>query len=102
MTILISIRFPRIKGMSEFNSNQKTDIKNLEEVIHKAIRLKDNKTDNNLDIKLETKELIINKIKIEILTLANDVVTMEFMKKLFPHLNMNIGKITIMIISKYR
>ena len=57
--------------MSKFNSNQKTDIKNLEEVIHKAIQLRDNKTDNNLDIKLETKELIINKIKTEILTLAN-------------------------------
>ena len=55
--------------MLEYNCNQKTDIKYLEEVIHKAIRLKDNKTDNNLDIKLETKELIINKIKI--LTLAN-------------------------------
>ena len=61
------------KGMSEFNNNQKTDIKNLEELIHKAIQLRDNKTDNNLDIKLETKELIINKIKTEILTLAKDV-----------------------------
>ena len=65
------------KGMSDFTNSQKrdiTDIKNLEELIHKAIQLKDNNDNmNNLDIQLEKKELIINKIKMEILTLAKDV-----------------------------
>jgi predicted metallopeptidase len=71
-----NLKFPNKsnKGMTEFNNNQKTDIKNLEELIHKAIQLRDNNDNmNNLDIKLETKELIINKIKMEILSLAKDV-----------------------------
>ena len=63
------------KSISENNNNPKTDVKNLKELIHKAILLRDNNNENmnNLDIKFETKELIINKIKMEIISLAKDV-----------------------------
>jgi hypothetical protein len=60
------------KGMSDYANSQKrdlTDIKHLEELILKAMQLRE----NSEGIPLENKELIINKIKIEILTLAKDV-----------------------------
>jgi predicted metallopeptidase len=60
------------KGLSDFANNQKrdlTDIKHLEELILKVIQLRE----NNDNIQDEAKELIINKIKLEILSLAKDV-----------------------------
>ena len=60
------------KGMSDYTNNQKrdlTDIKHLEEMILKANELRENRE----GIELETKQLILNKIKIEILTLSKDV-----------------------------
>ena len=67
--------------MNDFTNNQKrdlTDIKHLEELIQKVIQLRgnidDNNNNNNNDgLQNEAKELIINKIKLEILTLAKDV-----------------------------
>ena len=58
--------------MSDYTNNQKrdlTDIKHLEEMILKANELRENRE----GIELETKQLILNKIKIEILTLSKDV-----------------------------
>ena len=62
------------KGISDFANNQKrdlTDIKHLEEIIQQVYQLKEN--NNNDAIQSDTKDLIINKIKMEILTLAKDV-----------------------------
>jgi hypothetical protein len=61
-------------GTSYMTNNQKrdlTDIKHLEELIQKVIQLREN--NDNYFIQFETKELIINKIKSEILNLAKDV-----------------------------
>ena len=60
------------KGLSDYANSQKrdlTDIKHLEELILKVMQLRE----NNEDLPMNSRELIINKIKIEILTLAKDV-----------------------------
>ena len=68
------------KGMSDFTNNQKrdiTDIKHLEDLIQQAIQLKSSNNNidnmNNYGLQNDTKDLIISKIKTEILTLAKDV-----------------------------
>ena len=72
-----NFKFKGNKGMSDFTNSQKrdiTDIKHLEELIQKANLLKNNGDNmNNFDFQNDNNELIISKIKMEILALAKDV-----------------------------
>ena len=66
------------KGLLDFTNGQKrdlTDIKHLEDLVEKVKQLREN-NDNNMKkfgLQFETKELIIKKIKMEILNMAKDI-----------------------------